>query len=69
MAKQITIQVVGSDKPKVVDEVNTVQEAREEMGLDIGYTATVNGEPADDNDKLRNYETVSFAKATKGGSL
>lgn len=67
MADKITAQVLGG-QPKTFDDVETVGDLRKELKLERGYTATVNGEPADDDQDLNDYEFVSFAPAVKGGS-
>jgi hypothetical protein len=64
MAK-VTIQVVGG-QAKVAD-VSTVKEAAAIVGCETGHTALINGEPADMDESLSDYEFVSFSKAEKSG--
>ena len=65
---KITVQVLGSTARTVsIDEVSTVAEAKELMGVP-NYTATVNGEPADDDDVLEEYSFISLSPAVKGGN-
>lgn len=66
-AKKVTAQVLGGEA-QILDCVDTVQEAFEELGLEGSYTATVNGDPADMDQELSDYEYVSFSPAVKGGS-
>ena len=66
---KVTVQVLGSTARVVgLDEVATVGEAKELMGVP-NYTATVNGEPAEDDDMLEDYSFVSLAPSVKGGNL
>lgn len=69
MAINVTAQVIGGS-PKII-EASTVAEAKQKLqalGVDLSgnYTATVNGEPADDSQSLGDYEFVAFARAVKG---
>ena len=66
-AKKVTAQVLGGEA-QILDCVDTVQEAFEELGLEGNYTATVNGDPADMDQELSDYEYVSFSPAVKGGT-
>lgn len=65
MASNIRGQVLGGQE-KVLD-ANTVQDVYSALGLNGTYTATVNGEPAEMDTELNDYEFVSFAPAVKGG--
>ena len=65
-AKNITAQVIGGESV-VLDKCATVEDAFEELGLEGSYTATVNGEPADMDQELDDYEFVTFSPAVKGG--
>lgn len=67
MANKITAQVLGGET-KTYERVGTVSDLRDRLKLGQGYTATVNGEPADDDQELNDYEFVSFAPAVKGGA-
>jgi hypothetical protein len=64
MAK-VTAQVLGGD-PKLLDDVGTVGQVKSRMNA-AGHTATVNGEPADDDHQLSDYEFVTLSPAVKGG--
>lgn len=66
MANKIVTQVLGAG-PQTFDNLDTVKDARKKLGLASGYAATVNGEPADDDQELEDYEQVMFAPAVKGG--
>lgn len=68
MAKEITGTVMGGT-PKAGLSANTVGEVYELMGLSGNYTAAVNGEPADMNQELYDYNHVSFAQSVKGGNV
>jgi molybdopterin converting factor small subunit len=65
MAK-ITAKVVGG-KLRELEDMETVREVRNELGLDKTYTATVNGEPEDDQYELSDFDYIAFAPAVKGG--
>lgn len=65
MAQNVTAQVLGG-QPRVI-EAETVQEAFDLLNLSGNYTASINGEPADLQDELEDYNFVSFAPAVKGG--
>jgi len=65
MAK-VAAKVVGGNI-KEIEDVEKVREVRKELGLDKTYTATVNGEPEDDDFELEDDNYVVFAPAVKGG--
>jgi len=65
MANNVTACVLGGD-PVVLNGVDTVGDVKTELVVE-GYTATVNGEPADDDFVLEDYEFVSLSPAVKGG--
>lgn len=65
-ARNVTAQVLGGEA-QVLNGVETVGDALEELGLDGNYTATVNGEPVDLDYELSDYEFISFSSAVKGG--
>lgn len=67
MAK-VTGQVFGQDTAKVV-EVDTVQELYEALGLTENHTATINGEPADMDQELEDFDFVTFTQNVKGGQI
>lgn len=62
MAK-VTAQAVGGALKQC--EAKTVGEVKEQLEL-TSYQATVNGEPADDDYELSDYEFVSLAPKVKG---
>jgi len=64
MAMKITAQVMGG-QPKVFDDVETVKDIKAKLGVS-NHTATVNGEPASDDQELSDYEFVTLAPAVKG---
>ena len=63
MAK-VQVQVAGGTIKQI--EADTVGEAASQVGAE-GYTATVNGEPADFDQELNDFEFVAFAKQVKAG--
>jgi hypothetical protein len=65
MAKNLTAQVAGGD-PQAGKSASTVGELAAQVGAE-GYVATVNGELADSNQSLNDYEFVAFAKPVKAG--
>ena len=68
MANNLRAQVLGGAvKDLSGSRFETVGDVRKELGLSTGYTATVNGEPADDDQELNDYEFVAFAPSVKGG--
>lgn len=66
MAKQVQGQVAGG-KIEVYKNVKTVGDLREKLDLNQDHTASVNGEPADDDDRLEEFAFVSFAPRVTGG--
>lgn len=68
MAKKVVVRVSGGAQ-KTLDNVETVGEVKKEMGVDINYTATVNGDPADNDQELNDFEQVDLAPAAKGGAI
>lgn len=67
MAQKVTAQAIGG-QPKVFDnEYETVGEIKTAMNLG-SYQATVNGEPADDDQELNDYDFVSLAPKVKGAA-
>ena len=64
MAK-VTGQVLGGD-PKVLESMETVGDVKKALQAP-NHTATVNGEPAEDDYELADYEFVTLAPAVKGG--
>lgn len=68
MAKKVTIEALGGE-PMVCDNLNTIQDAFNQLGLEGSYSASVDGEPvADMLHLLQDYNYVSFAPAVKGGN-
>lgn len=69
MAKKIRAQVLGgAEKTLADDSVKTVGDVKRQMGVSENYEATVNGEPADNDYQLSDFEYVSLAPAVKGGN-
>ena len=66
MAQLIFAKVIGGEV-KELNGLSTVAEVQEELELGSGFTATVNGETATGETRLRENDYVMFAKATKGG--
>lgn len=66
MAKNITIKKLGGEA-KVLDECATVADAKKAADAE-GFTAHVNGQPANDSQELRDYDFVALARPVKGGS-
>lgn len=64
MAK-VQAQVVGGSV-KIHEDMETVGEVRAAMNIGANYSVTVNGEPADDEHELADYEFVAFAPQVKG---
>lgn len=67
MANNIIAQVLGGEK-KVMDGVTTVADVKAKLGVS-GYTASINGSPANDQDALQEGEFVSLSQAVKGGLI
>ncbi len=67
MAKNITVETLGGT-PKIIN-AETVRDAFNALGLSGNYTASVNGDAANMDDTLNDYEHVSFAQAVKGGRI
>ena len=66
--KNVTLQVLGGGSLVCsCDEVQTVGAAKAKMAVP-NYVASVNGEPADDEDELQEFSFVSLSAAVKGGT-
>jgi hypothetical protein len=65
MAK-VTVTVLGSENPVVLDDVDTVADVKAAMETP-NHTATVGGEPADDDETLYDGDFVDLAPSVKGG--
>lgn len=65
MPNNVIAQILGGDK-KVLDNVNTVKDVKEKLGVS-GYTASINGDPAQDTDTVTEGDFVSLSQAVKGG--
>lgn len=65
MAKNLQAQVAGGNV-QTNKSAATVAELAKQVGAE-GYIATVNGEPADLDQELNDYEFVAFAKPVKAG--
>ena len=63
MAKVIVKQIGGTPQEK---EASTVGGLKTSLNL-TNHTATVNGQPANDDQSLNDYDVVHFAQAVKGG--
>lgn len=67
MAKSVTIKKLGGDS-QVLYEAFTVGQALQQAGLaDQGYTASVNGQPAELSAELSDYDFIALSKPVKGG--
>ena len=66
MANNIIAQISGGSK-QVLDNVDTVAQVKTKLGAEAGYTAAINGDPADDSELLEDGDVVTLAKAVKGG--
>lgn len=64
MAQNVTAQVMGG-QPKIFSDVETIKDLKGKLGLS-NHTATINGEPASDDESLDDYNFVTFAPAVKG---
>lgn len=62
MARVAAIVVGGSEK---FLDAETVKEVKEQLSA-ATYTATVNGDPADNDQELRDNDFVSLAPSVKG---
>lgn len=60
----VIAQILGGSK-QVFDGVNTVADVRTKLALGANYEATVNGEPAKDNESLNEGDYVAFSQAVK----
>lgn len=67
MANNVTAQILGED-PRILNGVLTVEDVKDELGvLEGSYSASVNGEPADDDYELADFENVTLSPSVKGG--
>ncbi len=67
MANNIIAQVSGGSK-QVVDNVETISALKAKLNL-TGYTAFLNGAPAEDSETLTEGDRVTLAVAAKGGMI
>ena len=64
---KVTAQVLGGELDVLeLAEGATVGEVKEVMGVPT-YTATVNGEPQDDDFELADFEFCTLSPSVKGG--
>lgn len=61
----VIASVLGGDPKRV--QAETVEEAKNALGLSGNYTAAVNGDPAEMDDYLEDNVLVTFTQAVKGG--
>lgn len=66
MAKSVTGVQLGA-QPKVLDDVNTVQDILTQFDLS-GVSIKVNGQTQDASYTLKDYDFVSFGEKVKGGT-
>lgn len=66
MAQNVVAQILGGSK-QVLDSVQTVMDVKNKTNTATGYTATVNGDPANDSYQLEDGDFVSLSQAVKGG--
>jgi hypothetical protein len=67
MSNNVIAQALGGSK-KVLDGVDTVGDVRGKLALEGAYTASINGETAEDGESVDDGDVVTFAKSVKGGS-
>jgi len=65
MAQNVHAQVLGGEIKTV--EVDTVGDVRKLLEVP-NHTASVDGEPAEDDEELADFSFVSFSPAIKGGN-
>lgn len=68
MANEVTGKVLGG-QAKTGLTARKVKDVFSHLGLNGTYTATVNGEPAQMDDCLEDYNNVTFSPAVKGGKV
>jgi uncharacterized radical SAM superfamily Fe-S cluster-containing enzyme len=66
MAQKVTVQVLGGE-PKVLDDVATIAEVMQQLGLN-NHSASINGQSATLTDELEDYSFVTLSPSVKGGS-
>lgn len=66
MSKNVIAQISGGNK-QVIDDVDTVRDVKRKLGAETGYTAAINGDPAEDTEEVNEGDFVTLAKAVKGG--
>jgi hypothetical protein len=67
MANNVIGQVLGGSR-QILDDVKTVGEVKAKMGA-TGYTAAINGNPAEDSAEVVEGNIVTLSKAVKGGTI
>lgn len=65
MAKNVIAQALGGSK-QVYDDVYTVKDVRNKLGLGTQYKAMVDGRNAEDNTSVTDGNYVSFSEQVKG---
>lgn len=66
MAKNVTAVQLGGN-PKIMNDVDTVQDILDQFELS-GVSIKINGETADADTELNDYDFVSFGERVKGGN-
>lgn len=66
MANNVIAQIQGGSK-QVLENVDTVADVKRKLSASTGYTAAINGDPADDSESVEEGDFVTLAKSVKGG--
>ena len=65
MANNVMATVVGGT-PQTLSNVSTVGDVKAKLNVNENYTATVNGETANNSTRLEGYEQVHLSPPVKG---
>jgi hypothetical protein len=66
MANNVTVVELGG-QPKVIQNVSSVKEAAEQLGIALDLTPTVNGKSATYDTSISDFAFISFGAKVKGG--
>ena len=68
MSNNITISALGAEN-KTLNNLDTVQDAANALNLGDKHSVIVNGEPADYDTDLEDFNFVAFGEQVKGGDI
>jgi len=66
MANTVTVSALGAEN-KTLNDIDTVRDAAEALNLSEEHSVIVNGEAADYDTELSDFNFVAFGEQVKGG--